>query len=664
MPPKYQTLLQLGPFEGLQASTSDVFTKDNDADSAPNCDPFRDVGALCTARGRTNIATLASGSGVITALVPAAITGILAGIYAAFSGGTVSLYIPAGSTTYTVTNGVAFTQAFQYGIPVFTNQGQQFRGNDGVAPFAAYAWQYDWRMLSVNGNYPVWGTTAGTGTNLTAQEYYYAFTLVVEFPDGSTQETSPNPSAFTPFFINYTLSAAGAIAITPGTLGTGAAWSGTFADGATWSTNIYRQSTAQPTFFFVANVTGAVTVVYNDDMSDTTIAANAQLDLYRDAPPTVVIYGDNASPISPNDPAGGVIFTYKERAWCFVLRQDSLTNNQPQCQLWFSDYGVPWSFNAAYQVLLVGNGDTALNPVYGGVGDTPVAAVPLASCAILHKAQGLYVLWGDDQTTFVARGIGEYGTVSGASAAACSLPGAELDCWLSPDGVYACDGFTAPQFIGEDIRLALEAIPRSDWKTSVGWFANRSYYLSFPSTGVTYVYHFQKQKWRQIPYGTGAAYSRPGIQPPFPANQIYNQILAARTTSIDAWDNAETDLGSPIVATWQGPLKDSSSPWGEKNYARIGLSNPIQASGVTATMTLTVYDTGSPSPFVTTFPATGSIDLSAATWHVFPVPQGSQKGYLASVAVTLTNKAGASAFAEIYNVVVGGTIEREWVLPV
>ena len=663
MPKKYQTLLHLGPFEGVNASTSDVFTEDNAALSAPNCDPFRDKGALCTARGRVNLVTI-SASGHITALAPAAISGSLRTIYAALSGGTVTQFQPDAVLAFNVINGVAFTQAFQYGIPVFTNAGQQFRGINGAGPFNAYQWQYDWRMFNVNGHYSVWSFAAGSGTNLAAQEYYYAFTLLIAFPDGSTQETSPNPGAFSPFYDNYTLGSAGAIGITPGTLGTGLAWSGTNADGSTWTTNVYRQSTAQPTFLFVANVTGAASVTYNDDQSDAAIAPNAQLDLYHDIPPTVVLRNSGGTPLNPNDPTGGVIFTYKERAWCFVLRQDGVTNNQPQCQLWYSDYGVPWSFNAAYQALLVENAGAALNPAYGGFGSVPVAAVPLASCTILHLAHSLSVLWGDDETTFVIRSRGRYGTVSANSCAACALPGAELDCWLSPDGVYACDGFNAPQFIGEDIRLSLEAIPRSDWSNSVGWFANRSYYLSFPATGVTYVYYFQLQKWRQLPYATSAAFAIPGEQPPSAGNQIYEEIVAARpnSLSLDLWDNAETDLGNPVSGTWQGPLQDEQAPFAEKNYHVVVLTNPIQAAGVTATMQLNVFAPGQAAPFTTNFPASGSIDLSAATYHAFPVPQGGQKGYLAQISVTLTNAAGASTFAEIYNVVVGGSIDREWTI--
>jgi hypothetical protein len=133
---------------------------------------------------------------------------------------------------------------------------------------------------------------------------------------------------------------------------------------------------------------------------------------------------------------------------------------------------------------------------------------------------------------------------------------------------------------------------------------------------------------------------------------------------LDLWDNAETDLGSQIFATWNSPLSDAATPFAEKNYRFVGLQCPINPAGCTAVVVLSVYDTGQTAPYVTTYPATGSMDLSSKPWFIFEVPQGSQKGYLASVAVSLTNAPNATTFAEIYNVIVGGTIDREWANPI
>ena len=672
MPPqerqaKYQTLIKLAPFRGLDTSTSDPEQDDLDAKSAPNADPFRDKGALCTAKGRVNVGNLAAPgiTGSILLIAPANLTSTVRVVYAVTSANGVLAWHPDTNFTNGVLNAITFTDYFQYGTALFTNQGQQFRAEPPYTSSAvlAYAWQYSWLTYWSNGNvpsqhYPVWTLAAGAGTNLSAQTYYYAFTLLTEFPDGSTQESSPNPTAFSPFSLSYTLGSAGAIAITPGIVGHNAPWSATNPDGSTYTTNIYRMSTAQPTFLFVANMTGSSTTTYNDDAADSTIASNAQLDLYRDPPPTC------ASALNPNDPTGGVVFTYKERAWCFVMRQDALTNNQPQCQLWYSDYGLPYSFNAAYQVLLVGNEDSALNPAYGPgtYGDSPAAAVTLSSCTLMWKRKKLFVLWGDDETTFIVREIGSWQIMAPESAADCD----GVAVWLDVMGVHSCDGFARPEYIGEDIRLALAAIPFADRQNAVGWYDNRSYYLSFPATGITYVYYFLTKKWRQLAFGTSSAFAVPSDVPPTPSGLTSPEVLAVRpgTLYIDAWTAAETDLGNQMVAQWTSPLQDAGDAFARKNYRYVGISNPLNAPGCTASVTLTVYSMNNPTPFVTTYPATGTIDLSQSVWTAFPIPQGEQKGYLAQVTVTLTNAPNATTYAEIYNVIVSGTLDQEWAIPV
>ena len=577
----------------------------------------------------------------------------------------IQLLFPDTCTPAYVSRGSATpfaTQAFQYGIPLFTNYGYQIRSDGGVAPFNVFLWQYaldEAPFSSTSGTFPTWTLAAGTGTNLTPQEYYYTFTVTVAFPDGSTQETSPTSTAFAPFALNYTLGAAGAIAITPGVGAAGIAWSGTNPDGSTWTTNVYRMSTAQPTFFFVANVTGNQAFVYNDNQADAAIASNAQLDLYRDQPPVCSTTTGGVTTYNP-----GVIFTHKDRAWCFVVVQNAATDNQPQCQLWYSDYGTAWSFNSVYQVLLVGNGDTALNPVYGGRGDAPAAAIVLASTALLLKNETLHTLWGDDQTTFITRLVGSYGCVAPFSAADCD----EQGCWFGSTalygvGVYMCDGFSKPQYISEDIRVALQAIS-ADWPNAVGWYANGSYYLSFPNSSVTYIYHFPTKKWRSLPFAASCGYAVPGDQPPLPAQQFYNEIIAARpgTTFIDTWEAAETDLGNPITATWTTLIRDSGKPSIQKNYFFVGLSNPLQPVGVEAFVTLTVWDYNG-AVTTTRYPETGTIDLSTTMWTPFRIPQTDNKGFQAQVTVTLIIAPAATQPAKIFKVIVAGTDEREWAVP-
>lgn len=565
----------------------------------------------------------------------------------------------------------------------------------GFAP-VAFRWQYEYLVAN---QLPNLSKVAGS---LAAATYYYAFTLYLSIPGVpvqnsalgyvGAQETSgygaaPQINGIFKFF-EAVNGAQGVNISTNNSFGSNLnKWSGQFPDGTDWFINIYRMSSNQPTWYLLASpiLTGtSVNMLINgnaftDNTPDTSIIQNQQLIVYQDPPPITAQQPTLFNPYAFHwSYVNGAIFSHKERMWCLALQNTTDgTFSLTQSQLWYSNYGTPWSFSKVNQVILVGNDGAPMigpadsfsssnggvyNPHFPGhsnyppgpFGDQPVAGASLSSVGVIHMSKSLWILYGDDATTFVIRKVGQYGTLSRRSVTVCQ----GLDCALYDEGVFTFDGASAPQYISEEIRTALQAIPPSDQANSVGWFANRSYYLSFPATGITFVYYFPLKKWRTLPYGAVSAFSVPSQNPPAPGLQRNNYIVGARPNSsaIDCWDCSFTDIGIGVNGSWVSPVTDSGGPGSRKSYDLLVLNAPVQTTIVQ--VTLTIDPGGAGTALKTT---TWNVDLSKGPTSVFTVPNGTDDygvvhdntGFLAQLSVSATSS--ASAQVQIYSLAVLGS---------
>lgn len=470
-------LLRLGPFKGLDATTAGPYAEQDRASATSGVDIRRIPGAFVTARGRVNITTFgaSSGSEIVTLAELVARQGSRY-LIASLSSGEVYWYCPNAGAI--LPNGQPFSQAAQYGPSLFTNSGQQITlSKDGFTPVAAQ-WQYG---VSDVGFVPAVALNSHVGVKMTQQQYTYLFTIAVQLPtrtyapDAYGQESTPtgfslgaNGTAVYAFDATVADSDHDVLLSCNNTN----TWTGQLQDGTTWGVNVYRMSDAQPIFYLCASafwvagdawgqlVNGSA---FEDSQSDKAIAANKQI-LFNQDPP----------PLSVDSP--GAVFSHKERLWVFTVVENDDTLNQPQSQLWYSSYGLPWQFDAANQVLLVGNDGTPDSTGSPDYGDLPVAGVSLASVGALFKSRTLWILYGDDENTFIVRKVGEYGCVSAGSVVVCQ----GIVYWLNEEGIFAFDGANAPQYISERIRDALESIPIADWQASIAWFSKRAYFISFP----------------------------------------------------------------------------------------------------------------------------------------------------------------------------------------
>lgn len=659
-------VIRVGPFVSIDATTSPLYTTPGTGAFALNVDTTRQLNGFSTAKGRTPVGSFSGANLTIEQLnqfinqsetEQRFILGslLLSGILA----GGVQVYdIQTGSASV-VSGGLAYTQGVQFDNALYTNASQQYRYYSGT--MSAYVWQQPPPTDLDTNSFTLAQTPPGSN-NIGPGTYYYTWTRLVTFPDGTTQETSPNTDSAFNLTVQTTVSSSGAqsIDLTPSSM-----WSGTFADGSTWTTNIYRQSSNQSIWLYVATLSGSS--VYHDTHSDTAISVNVQLNLHNDPPPV--------SSTSPNKNLGP-IFAHKDRMWAWVVVQNANTDNLVQSQLWFSAYGIPWSFNDAQGVLLVGNefpfdlpngtGQGLYDRMYG---DIPVAGVSLSSIAVLHSRRATFVVYGDDPSTFIVRKMSDIGCIAPNSVAVCK----NIEARLTDEGVYLFDGQN-DTYISEPIRAILSLLMPTNLAQAVGWYANRSYYLSVPGTGgstvispttgapCTFVYYFPTGQWRILPYATNAAYSVPSEDAPQGSAQ-FQEIIAARyitspagpTLFFDSWDNADTDLGSAISGYWNSPVTDSGLPETIKTYTHVTINAPIQP-GVSATVTLTI-DPGSTPAKVYTW----TFDLGLGPTLIAEVPVGTNGagnlGYLAFVSVETTNTVYPNPLPTvIYSVSVYGTM--------
>jgi hypothetical protein len=472
----------------------------------------------------------------------------------------------------------------------------------------------------------------------------YAFTRVTTFPDGTQQESTPDGALVvgSPLAYPYTYFVLGdgdGPIITPSS-----DWSGTNADGSTFFTYAYRWSTLQPIFYWLAKLTGSAP--YTDILSEASLLPNVQLNLNQDPPPF-----DTGLPIG--------IFSHKN---CMMVMAAQLTQNLDltqgvdyslwQSQLWFSDYGTPYSFNSVDQVLLVGQEGMSQTPIQNGFGDIPLGGLSFSSLAALLKSRSTWVLYGDDATTFLVRKVADIGCQSIASAAACEGVGI----WLTERGVYSFNGGTM-EYIGEAVRKIIDGISQADRRASVGWYGNHTYYLSFPATGITLRYYTPSQKWLPtLPYAATCGFAVPSEpQPAAISTTKFDYIITGDASGvIDLWNADIADRGFAITGTWQSPQTDSGAPWAQKVYRYVTVLCPVGMMGV---ISVSVVADG-----ITIFDE--EFDLSQGPAVTKPIPGDSvtgARGFTGYVLISMN--ANSTINPEVDAVIVSGTMDREYVIP-
>jgi len=655
----YQPLLKIGPFHKLDTKQGQVYTDPSSAVAVSNADTARNLGSLMNCFGREvfiDFPQLASISYVwrydVSQIRPWWI-----------------VIDPNGSLyTYDLKNalisnipgsaGLA-TMAVECNGTMFLNNGQQiFIFHDSGYPGTPHQtlqlgqWQYPAPDPDIYG-YSV--NKISNTPQLDPATYTYAFALVISIPSvgGPTKQTTAVTGGNTPYPYQVTIHKADE----PQAVEIDGLLSGTTAEGFTYKTAIYRMSSNVPVWYQVAIVDGSV---YIDDASDQSISGNPQMSFAGQQPPTGTgTPGPSGAPVQLNP-----IAAYQDRMWVMAQINDSNTNGVPQTQVWYSNVGQPWNFDAVNQVLLLDDQQTS--PLLTGDGTSdlpyglvPYALVPLGGILMCFLSSQTWFINGSNETTYqplqLFPDIGIAGPLAWAT-------GGGMVAWLSSNGagMWTYDGGSLT-YISQDIYNSLQLIPPDEWQSCSATYADEQFFFSFPTQNITYRFYLPTKEWTMLPYASPsfASATQVGSFPVSGDSFKLNQVIAARNNSfyLDAWlAGKENDLGQGIAVSWQSPYSDSGQPWMQKDYRWIGLSAPPQP-GVKVTLALKVDYNNVPS-------ISHTFDLSSGfTTQFFPIAQDTANGYTCALQVTFTTPQGATQPVEVWSAFVGGTLKRGWTIP-
>ncbi len=580
-------LLSIGPFMGLDTTSTPYLVPQTNCVSQQNVAVNRTYGAYTTAQGRVAAYTP---NGYLPFSIQA--IGISNIIFAPGITYVPGIYVFAGGYVYYGGNGQSLSQITSWNQSVFNSLFQsniqdskfvfagsyvfldcpvvnpQFIANPGgnLTPYNAYNWGIVGPSSSIGGQAVIGGV--GTG-NLTGQ-YNYACTFVNN-SFATPVESSPSP--FSSIFITANSQNIGLSGIPTST------------DPQVTARNIYRiGGTIGGTSLLVGTINDNTTTTYTDSLPDNSVTGQ-QMILRQDPAP-----------------ANGfqAICFHKGRMWGFGPIGSSNTS-VPKSDLWYSNYKQYTSFNSVTQVLDC-NTD---------ISDSPIALVSLDSVLVALKQQSIWLCYGDSQNDFITRRTFSVGCVSKGSVAV----GFGRVFWLSSDGVYSFDGANAP------INISDGNIPSGSVRTTInsilaaannnisspdvgcrGWIYNRTYYLSVYSLQnsfqtITLGYDLTIGAWTLLPYSLMSVAVANGL-----LVNSYNQssntytgtvgsslvlgTSVATPQQIDQWFAAETDYGNPIVANWTSGISDSGLVGITKQYRYIEVIAPTQSTVMNVQLTI------------------------------------------------------------------------------
>lgn len=521
--------------------------------------------------------------------------------------------------------------------------------------------------------------SATAGQLVPATVYTYAITLVAANVNsagagilGVGQETSPlrlNPLAPGGADTSITLT------VTPGAAGHFNAFSGVFPHDPTaaYTTNIYRSSTTQPVFFLV-NTTPVTGLTFTDTFSDAAISSHAQLTENRDPAPVKADYdflGTIGITSLPPETSGndtpfhtyfqGAPMEYHEgRMWYFAMVQNSDTENSGQFQLWYSNLNRAWEFDKVDNVFEVdlprapwptmpGPVDSAttvhaasINPYLYPSNmyiEMPSAMKSINSVLVFWTTQRMYVMYGTDPSTFLFRKLADIGCSSRRSVAYAAAENSIVVFWMSENGIYATDGGTI-SYISEDIRHIISNLSPQDRYNCVGFYADHTYYISFPTLNQTWGYRTTNSQWHgPLAYSTVSAFTV--AADPILGNVAlpgpFNEVLAVRpnTMFVDSWfAETDADLGLPITVQYNSDDQPTQNPHIEKEYTHIAITHKVQVVPCSVTVTVTVDDDPTKTAQVTFDMTLGPTQIATISYE--GIGGGPLRGFLAALTIEFT----------------------------
>jgi len=601
-------LLTVGPFKGLDATTSTFFVGEGLATDLLNIVPDRRYQSYVTAQGRL---------AALTGPLPSRCYGLtkfqrqgLSAVYlaAADSGGVGTLQMFAlGGAPSPLTLPVAPAASQRSVFTQYQNaNASPVNGWTFAALGTTNTFKIDLNLAVTNWQIapPTFTPTtalSGVGNILSPNFYYYRCTY-----SNASQESSPGPIS------------AGIVATSNQILASGFTAS---TDSQVTLINVYRLGGSSGTWYLVGTVPNTTTS-YNDNTADVNITGQLIV-LHRDPPPRF-----------------NALEVHKDRIWGFGYNQNypyqfnTATNvfntSGPQpSDLWYSNYTEPWGFDNTNQFLAMGR---------NAGGDVGVGLASVGSILVCFKTKTTWAVFGDTQADFLQRKLFDIGCSSNQSI----VKAYGIVYWLSNRGVYSFDGST-PQYLSLNIRKILDGFSQADLSVATGFMRGRMYWLSFPTQGISLGYDLDSQNWFKLGWSTDNAV--------FDLDNLSEVTAFEPATGIvDSWFAAETDLGLAISSSFTSHLSDSGALGATKRYRYAVLQAPVQA-GATANIQVVV----DPGPTNKTVTRAVNIGIGPPR-HLVSLPPN-LVGFEAQLLVVLTT----SVQTEVQRVGLLGYIERQLV---
>lgn len=525
-----QELLTIGPFKGIDATTAPIYVDPDHAVDATNVVPDRTYQGYDTAQGRADLGV----SGLPTSVGdPNALIKCLDG-----TGVYYLAYYPTIPAIYFFRPGGAASALTLPAATVLTGPGTfvqarywTFLATSGASDTPLKI-KYDTHTVThwgvVAPTTALTSTASGSGP-LNFPDYQWVVTFGVTSGGVSVQESSAGPSS-TPLAITNQNAALSAIPVSP--------------DPQVNQRNIYRLDSGGA-YRLVGTLNDNTTTTF----SDTTADAN--------------VTGQNLLTRDPPTPFIAACY-HKDYMFGFGV---PTANPSTLSDLFWANPTEPWGFNDAAQTLPAGEN-------LGN--DIAVGMTSNSGLGFMLKQRTSYGLFGDSTNDFYIQKLFDIGCISAKSIALAQ----GVTFWLSAEGVYAFDGSAAPMYLSRRIKSFLEA-NKSELASTVGFYKDRCYFLSFPTLGVTWMYDTVEQEWWKIGWATAVAYYDVDDVSVTPGAVIGG----SQTGLIHQWFVAENDLGSPITSSYVSRISDSGVPEATKRYRKLALLAPPQNASALITIT-------------------------------------------------------------------------------
>lgn len=308
--------------------------------------------------------------------------------------------------------------------------------------------------------------------------------------------------------------------------------------------NLYRLGGSLGQWRLVHSQPIADLTPYLDDEADD-LVVGAQLVIDRDPPPPFTY-----------------IATHQERVWGIVAATS---------ELWWSNYGEPWGYNAAANTVPVGQ---------NSFGDDAMGLRPVSSVLLVVKRRSVYGMYGTSDVDFDT-GLVQITSLQGCIAPRSICGDGDSAAWLSMQGVMVFGG-SGRQNISDgayqqsNIKAILDAMAASDKAQCVGFCYDRGYYFSFPPLNRTYLFDPRTPGWFPLGYATSQVYYDLESDVPVVAMNLET------AGQIDRWfaPDAVGDLGEAIEAFILSGVSDTGSIGAHKVYPFAFVEAPLQPDAV------------------------------------------------------------------------------------